>query len=334
MSTKNRRPGFTLIELLVVIAIIAVLIALLLPAVQAAREAARRISCTNNIKQIGLAMHNYQTSTGTLPPGCRGGQWGTWLLFTLPDLEGQNLYNAWNSIGNSEIPAVASLFSYQGAGNSTVTTSRVNAYYCPSDGTNTTLQGLAKWGITSQNYAVNFGNVDTLQSTITVAGVTYQYLGSPFGDIGAPDVLSAAYAGQGTPTPTVAFAAITDGLSNTLMTAEVIVGQPGNGTYDLRGYSWWSWAAMFSGLLTPNSTLPDMMQSSGYCNYPYNNNPPCAAASGNFTMYNGARSRHAGGINAGLVDGSVKFFKNTINFNVWQALTSARGGEVISSDAY
>src|SRR5437016_2443496 len=84
-----RRRGFTLIELLVVIAIIAVLIALLLPAVQSAREAARRAQCTNNLKQIGLAMHNYHDQVGTFPPGFKGVDWGTWLVWVLPYIEQQ-----------------------------------------------------------------------------------------------------------------------------------------------------------------------------------------------------------------------------------------------------
>ena len=80
----SRRSAFTLIELLVVIAIIAVLIALLLPAVQSAREAARRIQCTNNLKQLGLAMHNYQSAINTLPYGMKGDAWGTWLNCVSP----------------------------------------------------------------------------------------------------------------------------------------------------------------------------------------------------------------------------------------------------------
>src|SRR5215831_11151959 len=94
-----RQRGFTLIELLVVIAIIAVLIALLLPAVQAAREAGRRAQCVNNLKQIGLAMHNYQSSSNCLPPGMRGCCWGSWLVPVLPYVEQQALFNAWNSVG-------------------------------------------------------------------------------------------------------------------------------------------------------------------------------------------------------------------------------------------
>ncbi len=127
------------------------LISLLLPAVQSAREAARRIQCVNNLKQIALGMHNYNDTHGTLPPGCKGGQWGTWQLFTLPYVEQQNLYNSWNFMGNTRISALASLYSYQGVGNTTVTTSYIAAYQCPSDGGNTTLEGLNVHPITSHN---------------------------------------------------------------------------------------------------------------------------------------------------------------------------------------
>src|SRR5882757_6862394 len=118
--------GFTLIELLVVIAIIAVLIALLLPAVQAAREAARRAQCVNNLKQIGLAMHNYESTMGSLPPGCKQSSYGTWVMFILPFLEGNPLYNAWNFNGRANFGLTA--FQYKGAVNTTVTLTRINTY--------------------------------------------------------------------------------------------------------------------------------------------------------------------------------------------------------------
>src|ERR1700728_1014369 len=101
--TRHRR-GFTLIELLVVIAIIAVLIALLLPAVQSAREAARRAQCINNLKQVGIAMHNYHDALSSLPPGSMAVVDGTWQLFILPFLEQTTLYNSYNMYGTYELP--------------------------------------------------------------------------------------------------------------------------------------------------------------------------------------------------------------------------------------
>src|ERR1700761_5698705 len=132
---SERIKGFTLIELLVVISIIAVLIALLLPAVQAAREAARRAQCTNNLKQIGLGMHNYESANGCFPPGEKGCCWGTWCVFVLPYIEQQALYKAWNSYGNNSVSGgpYDSNFRYIGAFNATVTCTMVNAYCCPTD---------------------------------------------------------------------------------------------------------------------------------------------------------------------------------------------------------
>jgi prepilin-type N-terminal cleavage/methylation domain-containing protein/prepilin-type processing-associated H-X9-DG protein len=332
---RSRRPGFTLIELLVVIAIIAVLIALLLPAVQSAREAARRAQCVNNLKQIGIAMHNYHDALGSLPPGCKGAQWGTWVLFTLPWVEQTSLYNSWNFAGNSRITATATLYAFQGAGNITVTVTRVNSHYCPSDpGSQAVITQFGALGLnpTSQDYVVNFGNCDTLQDpTFTYAGVTYPFLGAPFSDIGAPDDINGTVAGTpGVPRPTSNFASIQDGLSNTLLTSETIVGQ-GN---DIRGYTWWGISAQFTSLIGPNSTQPDNLKQN--CTYPYQWNPPCIliANTADTPAFSGARSTHPGGVNAGMADGSVKFVKNSININIWRALSTSQGGEVVSSDSF
>ncbi len=186
----SRRRGFTLIELLVVIAIIAVLIALLLPAVQAAREAARRAQCINNLKQIALGMHNYQSAVNTLPQGMNGDAWGTWLNAVLPFIEQQPLFNAWNSFGNNSgcATCVNGPLRYSGVCNITVTSTRVSAFYCPSDGNNTATSGIniplngTSVPITSQNFVVNFGNTDMEQMTFN----GLPFLGAPFTDIGSP----------------------------------------------------------------------------------------------------------------------------------------------------
>ena len=352
VRTARGSKGFTLIELLVVIAIIAVLISLLLPAVQSAREAARRAQCVNNLKQIGLAMHNYQSSNNCLPQGMRGCCWGSWLIPVLPFVEQQALFNAWNSYGNNSGIAgyVDANFRYAGVANVTVTSARVNAYMCPSDpnnqlktGIGQTLNGQA-FLVTSQNYVVNFGNITMQQGSVVngtfqpyfidpLTNVRVDFAGAPFGDVGAPKPDIAAGGGQGATNGTIDFSAITDGLSNTLMTSEVLVGQTST-NYDLRGFSHWAYAANFSGLRTPNSSDPDWMQSASYCNWnAIRSNPPCIGGTNGLVIL-GARSKHPGGVNAGMCDGSVKFIKNSVNKVTYNALSSSKGGEVISADAY
>jgi prepilin-type N-terminal cleavage/methylation domain-containing protein/prepilin-type processing-associated H-X9-DG protein len=336
---RSRRFGFTLIELLVVIAIIAVLIALLLPAVQSAREAARRAQCTNNLKQMGIAMHNYHDQQGTLPYGLKGCCWGTWLVAVLPYIEQQPLFNAWNASGNDRNDqAVGSIFRYGGAANLTVTKSRVNAFYCPTDPNNLNLVSGSGWPVTSQNYVVNFGNMIVDQTPYYLwNGIKLPFLGAPFTDMGSPDVDISGYTGPNI-SGTVNFAGIPDGLSATMMTSEILVGQG----FDLRGFSWWGGAPMFTGLYPPNSSQPDVTYGLSYCNLT-GQNPPCAATTyqvssgGTFTglgLFNDARSKHPGGVNVGMCDGSVRFIKNSVNIYTFQAIASTKGGEVVSADAY
>jgi len=337
---KNRRFGFTLIELLVVIAIIAVLIALLLPAVQAAREAARRAQCTNNLKQIGLAMHSYHDQQGTLPPGVKGCCWGTWLLFILPYIEQGNMFNAWNAAGNDRYEnsgLQTGQFQYAGAANTTVTSRRISTYQCPTDPNANNLVGIGS--VTSQNYVVNFGNTITTQPPFFLFNnIKMPFLGAPFTDMGSPDTDVTAGLQQGTPAGTVNFAGIPDGLSTTMLTSEVLVGTG----FDYRGFSWWGYAAQFTGLNGPNSSSPDILQSQNFCGS-VPPNPPCTGATGSVSsggvytglgMVNNPRSKHPGGVNAGMGDGSVRFIKSSVNIFIFQALSSAKGSEVISSDAY
>jgi prepilin-type N-terminal cleavage/methylation domain-containing protein/prepilin-type processing-associated H-X9-DG protein len=323
---KPRVPGFTLIELLVVMAIIAVLIAVLLPAVQSAREAARRAQCVNNLKQIGLAMHQYHDIHTVLPPGKKGCCWGTWLVYTLPYLEQQPLFNAWNSCGLNAVNAPADYdlpLRYFGVANQTVTSTRINSYLCPSDVTNAPITATTNgrtYACTSQNYAANFGNTIVIQTDfqdIAFGGAPFVDMGSPEGDHNQP--------GHNT----VGFSTFLDGLSNTLLVSEVIVGQG----QDLRGFSWWGDAATFETFLAPNSSFPDVMFSPYYCiNVPPN--PPCIGTTTALPDNYGARSRHSGGVNVAMGDGSVRFVKNSINIRTWRAMSTTRGGEVISADQY
>ena len=332
---SHRRRAFTLIELLVVIAIIAVLIALLLPAVQSAREAARRAQCVNNLKQIGLAMHNYHDANNSLPPGQRASVFGTWQVFILPYIEQGALFNAYNLYGRffpegtvaSDVAAngPGNLLRYGSPPNLTVTRSRVNNLLCPSD-TWAPLDLTNRNGVTRHNYACNYGNSDVFQG-LKYDATPYPdapWLGAPFSD---PDRGLSRYPARGL---CPGFAALTDGLSNTMLAGEVVQGQG----LDLRGFTWWGDASGFMTYLTPNSTLPDVQQAKGYCVYPMQNNPPCIAKTATQPATYASRSRHPGGVDVAMGDGSVKFVKNSISLPIWRALSTSQGNEIVSSDAF
>ncbi len=330
------------------IAIIAVLIALLLPAVQSAREAARRIQCTNNLKQLGLAMHNYNSTINTLPPGARAYSWGTWYHVILPYLEQGSLANSFNFSGCAT--GCGAVGTYDGYQNWTVSMTLINSLQCPSDQSvrqtygDVSTYGTGFTGFVGANYVLNSGNTGTglwqmpypYGCTVGTAGCT-PFLGGPFAwiPVGGYPIPPSAYSGvyQGTGS-TTSFAAITDGLSNTLLSSECIQGvfSGDNGTgNDLRGFVQDGTSCFFSGWLAPNSLLPDVLSSN--CTYPFSTNPPCIVRTTQRDYY-AARSRHPGGVNCGMCDGSVKFFKNSISLTTWQALSSTQGGEVISSDSY
>jgi prepilin-type N-terminal cleavage/methylation domain-containing protein/prepilin-type processing-associated H-X9-DG protein len=332
------RTGFTLVELLVVIAVICLVIAVLVPAIPAARETARRAQCTNNLRQIGLAMHEYHDLLGSLPPGTKGCCWGTWVLFILPYIEQENLYNAWNFVGNNrdDQSAYGGMFRYDGAANITVTSRTIGTYNCPSD--TFRRQRPAPLGVTSQNYVVNFGNTISTQTPFYLyQGRKRPFLGAPFTDMGAPDPDVTSGAEDAVRAGTVNFSDISDGLSGTMLTSEVLVGSGS----DRRGFSWWGYATQFTALQTPNSSYPDVLRSSRDCG-DVPPNPPCAAATGGCSgdlyvglgLVNVPRSRHSGGIHVGMADGSVRLIKNTIYASVFQALASARGNETVSIDSY
>ena len=290
---KTRR-GFTLIELLVVIAIIAVLIALLLPAVQAAREAARRASCVNNLKQIGLGLHNYHDTHGTLPPGYiyqqgyATGGFG-WASMILPHLEQINLFNAINFSG----PAWSSR-------NSTACITNLASYQCPSDYTTTLPPGyLEREGFryARSSYVACFGPAD-LDLT--------------------PENRQGAFSRNSR----TRFADVTDGLSQTLAGGErtnavylTVIGSADH--FDLE-------------TLWPGAIKEDPVDDHGHTTLFQSayliNNP-------NFDDRN-SMSYHSGGSNYLFGDGSVRFLKLSINLNIYQALGTRAGGEVVGSDQF
>ncbi len=365
-----RRRAFTLIELLVVIAIIAVLIALLLPAVQAAREAARRAQCVNNLKQIGLGLHNYVGSNDTLPPG----QQRVWSpaaakliangdfsaqLRVLSFLEQQSLFNA----TNFSLPILND--TYGDIANSTVALTRVNVFLCPScppasyNGTGlATGTPYANFPVTGNCYFASMGSSLEYDSTNTS--------GPPNGLFFYSGTINA---------PPVRFAAVTDGLSNTIAFGEWKLGTGSAGTVTIPQ------DVIFAGMGGLAANTSDMIMSPvnqtkfqawlGTC---VAGASPATASTrgprtttlgqywavglpiltmGNIVLgpnpkfpncgftnsYNTAgmftlSSFHPGGCNIVLGDGSVRFIKDSINLNTVWALGSRGQGEVISADAY
>lgn len=300
-----RRKGFTLVELLVVIAIIGILVALLLPAVQAAREAGRRSQCTNNLKQLGLGMHNHHDTRKALPQtvGPNGCCWGTWIIPLFPFIEQENTFRLYVNWGGTDATGPR----YGAAPNTLVTGQRYPFLTCPSDKDNAPFGGL-----TNHNYAVCTGT-----------GGTYQTVpnGAPSGFV--PRV--GMFNGAAPRTRKTKLGDCTDGLSNTLMVGEVLQGQRS----DLRGFIWWGDAAGMSTFAPPNTSTPDQIYTAGYCNNEPLQKRPCTGTGG-AVFY--SRSNHTGGVNAGMGDGSVRFVSNTVNPTAWLLTGSADDGQPVSLD--
>ena len=315
----RRMSGFTLVELLVVIAIIGILVGLLLPAVQSAREAARRMQCSNNLKQMGLAAHNYMDAFKALPTGEYSCCWGTWILQLLPFAEQNNLFSRYQYNGMM-IDLNPPGTRYGSNPNLPVTRTQIPMYTCPSD-TITASPSIIR-GVTFHNYVANHGNTSLNRR-------------SPLGttSTGAPNVFGGApfrFVGRTTMPQNIKLAEMSDGTSNTLMFSETVQGH----ARDLRGFSWWNGGAHFSAYLAPNSSSPDILENIVYCRgIPGRpgfdpRNPPCAAPTSALPSTIAARSRHIGGVQAALCDGSVHFISSSINLDTWRFLSTASGGEV------
>jgi prepilin-type N-terminal cleavage/methylation domain-containing protein/prepilin-type processing-associated H-X9-DG protein len=301
------RSAFTLIELLVVIAIIGILIALLLPAVQKIRAAAARLQCSNNLKQWGLAMHNYHDAQGTLPIGARNNPRQTWVIFLWPYMEQDPLANGLNlNTQQFYTPPATVYFTLNGR-----TGAKVSQYYCPSDNGSDLDDAGAQYQRRRGNYVVNWGQV--------------YYDNPPAQSVPGAAPFAHMNGKRNTPSHTH-FTDITDGLSNTLLMSEYLMAKSHKDN-DWRGdIQNDDGVFKFMTFNTPNSTAPDVV------NWSIPDNDPLMPVISAGVQHNTARSRHTGGVNASLCDGSVRFIQNSISLATWRAMGTMNGNEVVSSD--
>lgn len=347
-----RRSAFTLVELLVVIAIIGILIALLLPAVQAAREAARRSQCVNNIKQLALACHNFHDQYQEFPYARKYDAWDayTWTQLILPYIEQKSVFDRyislpqrgytlgtppwnhpdWNSQGTCPLTPAGSNAQQREARHTVI-----QAYLCPSDGgpfgneLNSTT-----WGFYRGNYRGCVGSGDMYGNDV----------GDGTQGPWRPGVFSVrnnqSYESNASvPTKGVKIAQIIDGTSNTAMISEGIAPQNDNWGGPIGSIIYGNMGgALYSHAITPNSSSPDRIigpcpRTQGDTAYP----APCQSIASNVggapsaaQAFAGARSRHPGGVNVGMADGSVRFFTNTVDLAVWRYLATRNGNEPVT----
>jgi len=330
MHSAHRRRGFTLIELLVVIAIIAVLISLLLPAVQSAREAARRAQCVNNLKQMGLALHNYESNAKVFPMACAlkiGMIDETFSAHAriLVYIEQGNLSNQIN-------------YSINWSMQTTVAETKIPGFLCPSEiNTNQYLTG------TIRHYPTSYG-------ALGGSWLMWDPNANKVGD------------GMFLVNKCVAPAEVVDGLANTVAFSEVKTQSPvlrdgGNpsaadvpppatpaqvvaygGNFDPSfGFSQWvNGLYIHTGISTlfPPNTVVGYQINGKTWDVGFTSSRLGVTTNGRTYTAFTARSYHPGGVNALMMDGSVRFMKNSVNRDVWRGLGTRNGGEVISADAY
>ena len=307
MLRSRARSGFTLIELLVVIAIIAILIGLLLPAVQKVREAAARAKCSNNLKQWSLALHNYHDSRNKLPYAAKSNPRTAWPVLLWPYIEMGNVDRIYDpKVGFWQPPNTVT---------STLTGVVCNSgpmYFCPSDrGGPAYQQGDIYWR-SRGNYAINWGPVRQPKLSSVAAPAAF----APWG---YTDFVNRTKPREGT------LVTITDGTSNTLAFSEVLMHD--DNTADWRGdmLNDDDQCGRFMTFDTPNSGN-DEIRSASFCVNKPQQGLPCVVGPGTGKIV--ARSRHPGGVNVGLCDGSIRFVANNIPLATWQAISTMNGGEV------
>ena len=323
MSQSQRRSAFTLVELLVVIGIIGTLVGLLLPAVQSARESARSITCVNNLKQWGVAMHNHHDAVRYLPYGnnrvyplgteaAKPGQGAvrrTFVVSLWPYMEQADLFSAYDpNRGFYETATNAS-----GRSNRSLCASPAPMYYCPSDRPNAMWRGNT-FVHCRLNYVTNFG-----PNVFYAAGKRQ----APFGWTGFA-AGSGGYA-QFIPYATK-FGDITDGTSKTLLMSELRF-PPRDASTDARGMGLNDQGTpWFMAVNTPNAGSDEINIAGSACTNSETPDMPCTMGS---SMSVAARSRHVAGVNAVMCDGSVRRVSNEIDLATWAALSTMNEGEQI-----
>ncbi|MBN1589184.1 MAG: DUF1559 domain-containing protein [Pirellulales bacterium] len=302
----HRRPAFTLVELLVVIAIIGVLVALLLPAVQAAREAARRIQCSNNLKQICLALCSYESAYKVFPPGRVADDGGdithvgtSGFVLILPQLEQQTIYEMFDFRNGPWCNASTSVWYNTTTGDAIG--QRPTVYVCPSD--------------ESEPYSQNT-LINTAYNTHGKKAATGSYA-MVVGTIGAADGLSGAMKFDNTGVffyiSTMKANDVTDGLSETLFVGEVVEAHTQNSS------NIWSRAVRELDSLRSTSNPPNTFPGE-----------PIYMSNYGLKVNGAFASRHPGGVNFGFGDGHVAFLSENVNLDVYRALSTRDGNEVIN----
>lgn len=327
-SKRVREVGFTLIELLVVIAIIAILIGLLLPAVQKVREAAARMKCSNNLKQIGLALHNYHDAYQRFPTGVPVGFYASqgfiaaapgtydrscWLRFALPYFEQSALSTQYETFMLS--PTTYTCYA-------PFSTAVIPVLLCPSDPNSPKTNETPGSAGNRQGFHVNYVGLNgNGYATVRVNPAT-----------ATPNQGDAPLKGLFFGKSNVRITDILDGTSNTLMASELlVVPDQASNKYDARGRMHNGVHGMtFSTIYPPNSTVGDNLGRSDFC---VNTvvKAPCGTQSQDNTFVL-ARSNHTGGVNAVLGDGSVRFVPNTITPATWSALGTRADGDLPGVD--
>ncbi len=332
--------GFTLVELLVVIAIIGVLVALLLPAVQAAREAARRASCTNNVKNLALGCLNYESAKKKLPPGRKFDYWDTytWTEYVLPYIEQQAVYDLYWTLPDPIYTATMPGSNGPIGNDARMRQARhtpIPPFYCPSDQTPLPNElDTDAFGMLRGNYRGCVGATDMYGNRVDNTSYV------PFPQPG--DLLGSLGVNRDTANPkklvvAVKLAEISDGTSNTLLISEAVSptipgwgGPIGSLLYGNMG------GGLFSAFEPPNTSEPDVIYGRcprGHGDFEYES--PCRSINENSqqgqagaaTARAFARSYHPGGVNTAMTDASVTFASDDVETVVWRALGTGKYGD-------